>query len=118
MEELFVKVSWPEIQDFQTDEYVDRYEEEIDFSAETNCWFVPLSFYNEVNAKKTLIIDKDGPVKINDLISVVFLYPTSLLFVSFLHKLIVLRTTADLKIGNFVQSRISTIVQSFRMCSL
>lgn len=70
MEELFVKVSWPEIQDFQTDEYVDRYEEEIDFSAETNCWFVPLSFYNEVNAKKTLIIDKDGPVKINDLISV------------------------------------------------
>lgn len=70
MDELFVKVNWPEIQDYQTEEYADRYEDEIDFSAETNCWFVPLSFYNEVNAKKTLIIDKDGPVKINDLISV------------------------------------------------
>lgn len=70
MDELFVKVDWPEIQDYQTEEYADRYEDEIDFSAKTNCWFVPLSFYNEVNAKKTLIIDKDGPVKINDLISV------------------------------------------------
>ena len=70
MDELFVKVDWPEIQDFQTEEYANRYEEEIYFSAETNYWFVPLSFYNEVNAKKTLIIDKDGPVKINDLISV------------------------------------------------
>ena len=70
MEDLFVKVNWPEIQDFQTEEYEKRYNEEVEFSAETNCWFVPLAFFNEINAKKTLIVDKDDSVRINDLVSI------------------------------------------------
>lgn len=67
MNELFVKVEWPEIQDFQTEELEERYDTEVSYSAEENVWFVPLELYNEVYDKRSLIVDKDNDVYLNDL---------------------------------------------------
>lgn len=64
MSELFVKVEWPEIQDFQTEEFEERFDTEISYSAEENVWFIPLSFYNEVYKVKTLIIGKKADSKV------------------------------------------------------
>ena len=69
MKNLYVKVGYPEIQDYRT-YYEERYIKEIMCTPNNDAWFVPLDLYNEMNKTKTLIVNKDGDVKASDLFTI------------------------------------------------